>query len=75
MKTLIREWTLIVELTVYSLPYVTFAFIFSYLKFDTIKLIKTRPGSRLSQAFKKFSHCLVIQTIRTIENDALTKMY
>ena len=36
-----------------------------------VELIKTRPCSRLSQTLEELAHGVVVQTIRTVEHDAL----
>ena len=41
------------------------------LQFNAVELIKTRPGAGLSETFEELSHGLVVQAIRTVEDNAL----
>ena len=42
-----------------------------HLNVDTVELIKTTPGARLSQTGEESTHDLVIQTVGAIEHHAL----
>ena len=43
----------------------------TYLKLNAVEFIKAGPGTRLSQALEELSHGLIVQAVRTVEDDTL----